>query len=128
MAFQSDNRRTIVVYYFTDSTRTSVIAGTTRWYKYARSAKDRAHDAMVENLYGAGVAVVFDDDTGKDLFIFIRSADNEVRTVYDLNEIKKAKYLATSRDQLGNFTRKLAKSAKNRQIRAFSGLPRRNRR
>lgn len=118
--------RNIVVYYFTDSTRSAVIAGTTRWYKYARSAKDRAHDAMVENLYGANVAVVFDDENGKDLFIFIRTADNKVETVWDPDEIKKQKYLATSRDPIGNFTRKLAKSAKNRQHRPFLGLPRRN--
>jgi hypothetical protein len=121
------NQRTIVVYYFTDSTRTSVISGTTRWYKYARSAKNMAHDAMVENLYGAGVAVVFDDDTGKDLFIFTRTADNEVKTVYRADEIKKAKYLATSRDPFGDFTRKLSKRAKNRLTREFTGLPRRNR-
>lgn len=120
------NRRTIVVYYFTDATRSSVIAGTTRWYKYARSAKDSAHDAMVENLYGANVAVVYDDDAGKDLFIFTRTADNEVKTVWRADEIKKAKYLATSRDPFGEFTRGLSKRAKSRQIRAFTGLPRRN--
>ena len=125
---QSANKRTIVVYYFTDSNRSAVVSNTTRWYKYARSAKDRAHDAMVENLYGANVAVVFDDDTGKDLFIFIRTAENKVETVWDMNEIKKAKYLATSRDQLGTFTKKLAKSAKNRTSRPFTGLPRRDRR
>lgn len=123
----SQYKRNIVVYYFTDASRNAVIAGTTRWYKYARSAKDRAHDAMVENLYGANVAVVFDDDTGKDLFIFIRTAENKVETVWDVNEIKKAKYLATSRDPFGHFTKKLAKSAASRLARQFVGLPRRSR-
>lgn len=123
---QSNNKRSIVIYYFTDSTRSAVISGTTRWYKYARSAKASAHDAMVENLYGAQVAVVFDDDNGKDLFIFTRTAENKVETAYDAREIKKAKYLATSRDPFGEFTKKLSKRASLRKEKEFAGLPRRS--
>jgi hypothetical protein len=126
MVMQSLNRRTIVVYYFTDATKTAVISGTTRWYKYARSAKDRAHDAMVEDLYGAAVAVVYDDENGKDLFHFTRNGENEVVTAFDASRIKQGKYLATSTDPKGDFTKKLSKRAKARIAREFKGLPRRS--
>jgi hypothetical protein len=122
---QSKNKRNIVVYYFTDAARTAVVAGTTRWYKYARRAKDSAHDAMVLDLYGAAVAVVYDDENGKDLYHFVRTGANKVETVWN-SETMKHKYMGISRDPKGDFTRKLARSAEKRKARQFLGLPRRN--
>jgi hypothetical protein len=121
----SKNKRNIVVYYFTDSTRSAVIARTTRWYKYPRSAKATAHDAMDLNLYGAGVAVVYDDENGKDLVIFTRDVEGRVVTAHTA-EAMKQKNLGTTRDPFGDFTKKLAKSAKTRRTKEFQGLPRRH--
>jgi hypothetical protein len=121
----SNNKRNIVVYYFTDSTRSAVIANTTRWYKYARSAKATAHDAMDLNLYGAGVAVVFDDENGKDLFIFTRDVEGRVVTAHTA-EAMKQKNLGTTRDPFGDFTKKLSKTAASRRTKEFQGLPRRH--
>lgn len=120
----SNNKRNIVVYYFTDSTRSAVVSGTTRWYKYARSAKASAHDAMDLNLYGANVAVVFDDENGRDLYIFTRDVNGNVVTAHTAEAVKQ-KNLATTRDPWGDFTKKLSKTALRRQSKPFTGLPRR---
>lgn len=110
------NKRHIVVYYFVDAKRTAVIGGTTRWYKYPRSAKASAHDAMDLNLYGAGVAVVYDDSNGKDLYIFTRDVQGRVVTAHTAEALKQ-KNLGTTRDPFGDFTKKLSKSAKLRKHR-----------
>jgi hypothetical protein len=121
----SKNERNIVVYYFLDATRMAVVSGTTRWYKYPRSAKSSAHDAMDLNLYGANVAVVYDDANGKDLYIFTRDVNGNVVTAHTA-EAMKQKNLGTTRDPFGDFTKKLSRTAKNRGALAF--VPKKNKR
>lgn len=114
----SSNRRMIAVYYFTNSQRSHVLSGTTRWYKYARKASQAAHDAILHDLYGAAIAVVYDDTTGKDLYIYSRDVNGEVKTAYTAEALK-PKNLGTPNDPFATFARKLTKSRAARQAKNF---------
>lgn len=104
--------RHICVLYYLDEKRYTGISNTTRWYKYARTAKDRAHDNLVTDVYGAMLAIVYDDYTGKDLYIMVRVVDDNGQARVETRWAKEAMRqdnLGTSRDPFGSFLKKTSK-------------------
>lgn len=108
--------RNIKVTYYADAKKNYEVAGSSRWFKYARNASMKAFDAMVQNLYGSDVCTVYDDSIGKLLYEFVRHKDsNKVSTTWDHEAVENGLYTAQSPQQFKNFTSKKSKSA---QVRA----------
>ena len=96
----TNSDRNICTFYFTDATKNFVIKHI--WSKYSRSAVQRAVDRMTMNDLGATVAVVYDDDHGRDHAHIVRDVQGNVTVVYKRSPVTPL-VAGASGDQFGEF-------------------------